>query len=493
MQPRAAFAVGETCTPSRPHAGGTSVQTVMTPGGSRSYRLLVPPSYSGSAPVPLVVNMHGRGSNASEQEFYSSFSSKSDQQGFVVAYPEGITTPISSSTHFNAWQFGSPEPDDVAFITALLDALESQLCIDLTRVYSPGMSNGAMMSVRLACSLSKRIAASAPVAGAYYPAMANNLNPSETCPDTTVVPVIAFHGTADATVPFDGGPGGTINYRLPQDNTTPAEDVLSDWAAHDGCAGSRQEAQIDTEVRLIQYGSCSNGAIVELYAVDGGGHTWPGAFDVTSLGYTTHQISATDLIWSFFSSYTLPDVDVDLVPDTSDNCPSVYNWDQADADADALGDVCETQLGYNTSPTDADTDDDGCADGREARTLTFTHKQGGERDPLSQWDFYDVPAPAGPATGADGKLILSASATRNRAISLQDVGVVVAFVGRLSSNPAYTQDNNNDGIADGEQLDRAPSTIPGELWHSGPPNGAISLSDVGVALAQVGDTCVPPP
>jgi hypothetical protein len=118
---------------------------------------------------------------------------------------------------------------------------------------------------------------------------------------------------------------------------------------------------------------------------------------------------------------------------------------------------------------------------------------GGSRDPYSPHDFYDVPAPAGPAIGADGKLILPASAARNKAISLQDVGVVLAYVGRTSSNSAYTQDNNNDAISDGPQLDRTPSTVPGELWHSGPPNGAISLQDVGVALAQVGHSCVAAP
>jgi hypothetical protein len=123
-----------------------------------------------------------------------------------------------------------------------------------------------------------------------------------------------------------------VNYRLPLDDNTPAEDVMADWAAHNGCAGGRQETQIDTEVRLIEYGSCTNGAQVQLYAVDGGGHTWPGSFDVPSLGYTTHQINATDLLWAFFSAYTLPDVDADLIPDAADNCPVDANFSQVNSD-----------------------------------------------------------------------------------------------------------------------------------------------------------------
>ena len=295
-----------TCTPARPHTSGTSVETIATADGTRTYRLHVPPSYSGSAALPLVFNMHGATSNATEQEFYSAFSAKADAEGFIVVYPQGLTTGAIPYTHFNAWMLSSPEPNDVGFITTLLDALEAQLCIDQDRVFSTGMSNGGMMSVRLACSLSGRIAAIAPVTGSYFPPMALNLNPSEVCGDTTAVPFIGFHGTADATVPFNGGFGGvtgTTNFRLPIDNSTPTEDVIADWSTHNGCAGARQESQVSAEVRLVQYGACNLGAIVQLYAVDGGGHTWPGAVDVPGLGYTTHQISATDLIWAFFAAH----------------------------------------------------------------------------------------------------------------------------------------------------------------------------------------------
>ena len=148
----------------------------------------------------------------------------------------------------------------------------------------------------------------APVAGAYYPPDATNINPFETCPDATPVPMIAFHGVADAVVPFNGGLGGvsgTTNFRLPIDNNTPDEDVMADWSVHNGCTSGRLESQVSSEVRLVQYTGCPLGAIVQLYAVDPGGHTWPGAIDVPSLGYTTHQISATDLIWSFFVAHPL--------------------------------------------------------------------------------------------------------------------------------------------------------------------------------------------
>jgi polyhydroxybutyrate depolymerase len=119
--------------------------------------------------------------------------------------------------------------------------------------------------------------------------MALDLNPVEGCPDTTPVPVIAFHGTLDVSAPYNGGIGGItgfmVTFRLPIDNNTPDPDVMAAWATHNGCTGARLESQIDTEVWLISYGSCTNGAVVLLYRVDGGGHTWPGAFDVPQLGY----------------------------------------------------------------------------------------------------------------------------------------------------------------------------------------------------------------
>ena len=165
------------------------------------------------------------------------------------------------------------------------------------------------MSVRLACSLSDRIAAIGLVAGAYYPPDALDKNAGEDCPGTVPMPVIAFHGVSDWAVPFDGGSGVvgdvTFTFRLPIDNGTAIEDVMADWSAHNRCTGGRQESQFDTEVRLIEYESCGNNATVQLYAVDGGGHTWPGAPDLPWLGYTTHQVNATDLMESFFTAHTL--------------------------------------------------------------------------------------------------------------------------------------------------------------------------------------------
>lgn len=159
-----------------------------------------------------------------------------------------------------------------------------------------------------------------------------------------------------------------------------------------------------------------------------------------------------------------------------------------DADNDGITTAGESSM--RTDPCVNDTDHDGCADGEEAGA---NPSQGGSRDALSPYDFFAVPAPTGPATGANGRFIFTPTSVRNKAITLQDVGVVLEYVGRSSVMADYTEDNNADGLADGTQLDRTPSTVAGEPWRSGAPNGAISLQDVGVALAQVGHSCIAPP
>jgi hypothetical protein len=196
-----------------------------------------------------------------------------------------------------------------------------------------------------------------------------------------------------------------------------------------------------------------------------------------------------------FRTYDPGDTDLDGMPDgyelLHDACLDRLVADAGgDPDIDGLSSGQERTLGTQPCTAEPNSDGDSCSDLEENGAAPH---QGGDRDYLVGWDFYDVPTPAGPATGADGKLILMPSSVRNKAVSLQDVGVVLAYVGRTASNPAYSGDNNADGTADGQQIDRTPSVTPGKPWRSGAPSGAISLQDVGVALAQVGHSCLPPP
>lgn len=272
----------DSCTPARPHAPGNADETIESGGLTRQYILHVPPAYDGAKPLPLVVNLHGAGSNATQQAFYSGFPQKADQEGFILITPDGAGTP--RQWNFLGLKAGA---DDIGFIRDLLDRIEADLRADASRVYATGISSGGAMSASLACALQDRIAAVAPVSALYYP---------PGCPTARAVPLIEFHGTDDKIVPFAGGRIGG----LPSPNV---EEATAAWARADGCDATPQRQQVTEHVRLEAFGGCRGHVAVQLYIVEGGGHTWPGGkADVVLLGVTTHEVSATDLIWQFFAS-----------------------------------------------------------------------------------------------------------------------------------------------------------------------------------------------
>ncbi len=298
-RPQPAFATGA-CDPPRPHAAGAFPdQTITTSDGlTREYVLHIPSTYSGEEAIPLLFNFHGLTSNALDQDLYSQLPAKAAEVGFVLVTPQG-TLNAGGFTHWNSSQLPDPEPDDVAFISELLNVLESQLCIDSARVFSTGISNGGGMSSQLACSLSDRIAAIAPVAGVSF---------FESTCSSRPVPVIAFHGTEDLLISLG-----------PIENT-----VIPAWAAHNGCTSLIEQNPVPgtVGVRLLRYEDCDQGATVELYVIfdadpetpgeQGGGHAWPGSTVVLPppwdqiLGLASPEISANDLMWDFFLAHPHP-------------------------------------------------------------------------------------------------------------------------------------------------------------------------------------------
>ena len=156
-------------------------------GIERTYRVHLPDNYNENENYPLVINMHGAGSNSFEEEFYTEFDQVADTAGIVMVYPDGVN---------NLWNiFQDGGVDDVGFISALIDTMHINYNIDLLRVYACGMSMGGFMSHRLGCQLNNRIAAIGSVAGliVYF-----------NCNFTRKVPVLQIHGTADDVVPYAG-------------------------------------------------------------------------------------------------------------------------------------------------------------------------------------------------------------------------------------------------------------------------------------------------
>jgi polyhydroxybutyrate depolymerase len=289
-----------------PQAPGETKVTLTSSGVERYYYQHVPPTYDGTTPTPVLIDLHGWQEGADIQKTTSQLGPYGDTHGFVTITPQG-QGPVP---HWNA-AHGS---DDGVFLTAALDQVEAVLCVDERRVFVDGYSNGAMFASILGCDLSDRLAAIATVDG---------LVSVPDCKLSRPVPVIAFHGTADPFITYTGGYGqATLNLPTPDGSTTlgkagltgggvpPVPDVVAGWAALDGCAATPPgESAIATDVTLLTY-ACAKGDEVELYRIEGGGHTWPGSQFTASIasivGPTTMSISADDLIWSFFQAHPMP-------------------------------------------------------------------------------------------------------------------------------------------------------------------------------------------
>lgn len=275
---------------SRPHAPGQTTETITSGGIERTYELVVPSSFRADQLVPVVFEFHGYGSNATQQLLYGNFRPESERDGFLIVAPDGGGT---GGRHFNLLSLPG-EPDDVALTLAILDRLEATFCVDAARVFATGMSDGGGMTTVLACRASDRIAA--------FGAVSLELH-LPNCGATRPVPIAAFHGTADPIVPYAGGPvhccGGASVPSVAQS--------MSGWATQDRCSATPTDTQLSPMVIRREWSDCAPGGQVELYVIDGGGHTWPGSsFAIGSLGRTTTEISASEVLWKFFQAHPLP-------------------------------------------------------------------------------------------------------------------------------------------------------------------------------------------
>ncbi|WP_433555007.1 alpha/beta hydrolase family esterase [Pseudonocardia xinjiangensis] len=287
--PRPAQTEAAGCRSSPDQQPGTSVlHTIHSGGRDRTYQLHLPKDYSAKRSWPLVLAFHGRGNTGAGTEEFSGLSTLPA----VVAYPNGVIGTGDGDRQ--AWEgapYAAAGVDDVAFTGDLLNSLEKTLCIDQQRVYATGKSNGAGFTGLLACRMAGRFAAIAPVAGAFYGQNGTDCHPSRP------VPVIEFHGTADATIPY----GGDAARGLPA-----ITDWAAGWAARDGCRAEPATSSLGADVTQSTWTGCKSGAEVRQVAIAGGGHTWPGAESYSGGGVTTHTIKAQDVLWQFVSRFRLP-------------------------------------------------------------------------------------------------------------------------------------------------------------------------------------------
>jgi polyhydroxybutyrate depolymerase len=283
----------EGCTGPAAYLPGTTVGT-LTMAGERTFRVHVPPGPAGIA-RPLVLMFHGGGGSGRQFELNSAgMDPIADREDFITVYPDGLGA-------LKTWNGGGccgyaveNQVDDVGFVVALLDQLERQLCVDRRRVFATGMSNGAVLSHRLACELADRLAAVAPVSGTDM---------TSRCTPSRAIPLLQIHGTADGHVPFRGGQGcGPTNVSF-----TSVPETISRWRTRNGCGEGSSVTFTQGEGSCTSYAGCR--ADVTLCSIEGGGHNWPGGEPPADLvpcpgnGFQSASFVASEVIWRFFAAH----------------------------------------------------------------------------------------------------------------------------------------------------------------------------------------------
>jgi polyhydroxybutyrate depolymerase len=302
--------LGAGCTPARPDRepppppaipAGTTTHTITVDGRERTFRVYRPASLAASTAAPLVVMLHGALGSGRQAEAWYGWNAVADREGFVVAYPDGLN---------HAWAVsdgccGPPVREgvnDVAFIAQAVTTISGWVPVDPARVYAAGISNGGMLAYRLACD-TQTFAAIGPVS-------ATMLQP---CTAPAPTSVIHIHGTADPTIPYQGGPGRRDNDGTGRNpariDGPPITRVVETWSRVDRCAAPRSSTA-GPVARTVS--TCPDGRATELITIAGAGHQWPGSASPgpvarrLGLDEPSTALNATDTIWRFFDAHPKP-------------------------------------------------------------------------------------------------------------------------------------------------------------------------------------------
>ena len=260
---------------------GFFTDTLTHEGELREYLTYVPEIYTSSGIArPLLFNFHGGSGSASGQVYTADFRPIADTANFILVYPQG--------TFGSTWNSSLPTNprtkmfvDDFGFVDAMIKKINSDYIfgIDTTRVYATGYSNGADISLSLACVRSDKIAAVASVSGLLDRHTAENSNP-------LTVGVLSIHGTNDFSRPYEYGLDGYY-FTIDELNTY--------WSSINGFSGQPQKETYDVAGLSVEY--LKYGKMIEHYKVNGGDHIW---LDITRDGFNTNQ-----KIWNFLSRFDI--------------------------------------------------------------------------------------------------------------------------------------------------------------------------------------------
>ncbi len=303
-------------------AGTTYTFYLRSSGARRSYRLHLPPAAASGRVLPLVLNLHGATQNGWLQEVQSGMDSSADQNGYLVAYPNGTKVskvltpdPVAGQDQYS-WDAGvccglpvTRHINDVVFLEQVISDIETRTAVDRSRIYVTGMSAGGMMAYAMAAQDAGQIAAIASVAGQVE---LPNIHP------TQAVPTMEFHSVDDPIAAWSGVPSPD-----PKDRYSVMQGIHK-WVVADKCSrrphdspkvvgvpGTESAGETAT---LVAYSGCAAGAEVALWRLTGSGHVWPGApfnlgppqtWILQGVGRGTVLVDANQVMWDFFKQYSL--------------------------------------------------------------------------------------------------------------------------------------------------------------------------------------------
>ena len=284
----------------------------------RSYIIHIPINYDDSVAVPLVLNFHANRCCSFTQMFISKFNDKSDEEGFIVVYPNGhfdmqyfwwsmkktgIFCLIMGYRYFNAWDYINANVDDIAYVKKIISDIKNEYNINNSRIYATGLSGGGLMSYRLGAELSDVFAAIAPVGasigGRYWIDDSIDTHfPIYVIPDPeNPMPVIVFHGMKDKILPYEGIEDKGFGKCFISVNES-----VDFWVENNNCDPT-PEIIIGDSGNIIKrtYSNCDNNCDVILYSIVNTGHEW---FGGPRPIFSPCEICATDLIWAFFEAHS---------------------------------------------------------------------------------------------------------------------------------------------------------------------------------------------
>jgi polyhydroxybutyrate depolymerase len=280
-------------------------------GTEHPYRLYVPASLTPGTPVPLIMDLHGLNEPHQAQAAVSGWETKSETDHFVVVTPRGGTViPTWNST------VADDNPDTI-YLRQLIEKTEAEVCIDESRAYVGGISNGGLESSIVGCKLADKVAAVGLVSGIVVP---------EPCKSVRPMPAVVFWGVLDCVLPFYGGLGACLvggekgvpktapSAPVRDGAVPPVEDAVAAWATRNGCDEKPTVTKVGEHTEKRTFTACKDGSAIELYVISNGGHTWPGSKAAASQdddpnspqGITTMEIDATALMWDFFQRFQVP-------------------------------------------------------------------------------------------------------------------------------------------------------------------------------------------